>query len=125
MLEFILYGIPAGEKERYEEVILTVTTDPARVVDMRARAIADGFHGLRVAEYTGEAMNMEMDVNVNTAGRLDRLAQERGIRVSIQASISPRRRWYSVGQWFDGRWHQVTGFTVAANAEKFIAQYGQ
>ena len=63
-------------------------------------------------------------INQRTAGRLDRLARDRGIRVIIQASAKPRRRWYSVGIMSGGRWHQVTGFTSAAHVEQYIAQYG-
>lgn len=66
-----------------------------------------------------------MTINTKTASRLDKLAQDRGIRVSIQSSTKPRRRWYSVGNYHGGSWHQIIGFTDAGNVEQFIGKYGQ
>lgn len=66
-----------------------------------------------------------MSINMKTAARLDKLAQERGISVRIQSSTKPRRRWYSVGNYHGGRWHQITGFSDANGVEQFIGKYGQ
>lgn len=56
MKEYILYGIPKGETDRYTEVILsTQCKTPAEIDAMKERASADGWHSFRVAIYGGEA----------------------------------------------------------------------
>lgn len=56
MKEYIIYGIPKGETERYTEVILsTQCKTTAEIESMKIRASADGWHSFRVTTYNGEA----------------------------------------------------------------------
>lgn len=47
--ELVLYGIPKGKTERYDEVLLLTNTTPAQIKRVKALAAADGFHSFRVA----------------------------------------------------------------------------
>ena len=51
--EFLLYGLPKGETERYTEDLLAVrpTREAAKAVIEIAKA--DGWHGFRIATYDG------------------------------------------------------------------------
>jgi hypothetical protein len=55
MLDYLLYGIPAGETERHAETLLTCTTDSGRIETVRELATRDGFHSFRQATYDGTA----------------------------------------------------------------------
>lgn len=46
--ELVLWGLPAGETERWKEVLLTSGT-AARVAQIREIAARDGFHSFREA----------------------------------------------------------------------------
>ena len=46
----LLYGIQAGETERYMETLLT--TNSAAIETVKAMAAADGFHSFRTATHT-------------------------------------------------------------------------
>jgi hypothetical protein len=49
-IEYVLYGIPKGETERYSEVILlSEASDAKRVEKVKELAGKDGFHGFRLA----------------------------------------------------------------------------
>lgn len=47
--EQVLYGLPAGSTERYEEVLLLTNATPAKIDRVKQLAAADGFHSFRVA----------------------------------------------------------------------------
>ena len=49
MTERILYGIPKGKKERYEEVLLLTNATPEMIERVRELATRDGFHSFREA----------------------------------------------------------------------------
>ena len=49
MTETILYGIPKGSTERYEEVLLLTNATPAKIEQVKRLAARDGFHSFRVA----------------------------------------------------------------------------
>ena len=49
-IEYLLYGIPKGETERYTESLLTVGT-MARIEAVRPIAFRDGFHSFRIATF--------------------------------------------------------------------------
>ena len=55
-MELIVYGLAAGETERWKETLLAATcrtdTDVAAV---KAAASKDGWHSFRVARWNGEA----------------------------------------------------------------------
>lgn len=56
MKEILVYGIPAGETERYTESLLaTKCKDAADVAKVKEAAGRDGFHSFRVAEFDTEA----------------------------------------------------------------------
>ena len=58
------------------------------------------------------------------AKRLDRLAQEKGIRVCILFEEKPRRRrWYSIGSHDGQKWCQVAGSADPHVVECFIRDY--
>jgi hypothetical protein len=48
-VEYLLYGIPKGETERYTEVLLLTNATPAKVEKVKELATRDGFHSFRVA----------------------------------------------------------------------------
>lgn len=50
MKETILYGLPKGSTERYEEVLLLTKATPEKIAKVKALAAKDGFHSFRVAE---------------------------------------------------------------------------
>jgi len=50
MKETILYGIPKGLSERYEEVILLTNATSEKIERVKVLATKDGFHSFRVAE---------------------------------------------------------------------------
>ena len=53
-IEYLLYGIPAGETERYAEALLaTRLASPAAAEKIKALAAKDGFHSFRVAKFDG------------------------------------------------------------------------
>lgn len=53
--EILVYGIPAGETERYTEDLLATTCKTADdVARVKAAAAKDGFHSFRIAYYNGE-----------------------------------------------------------------------
>ena len=49
MKETVLYGIPKGSTERYEEVLLLTNATPELIEKVKALAAKDGFHSFRVA----------------------------------------------------------------------------
>lgn len=49
MKETVLYGIPAGNTERYQEVLLLTNATPENIERVRVLAARDGFHSFRVA----------------------------------------------------------------------------
>ena len=52
-METLLYGIPAGETERYTEALLsTKANTPAQIEAVKAAASKDGFHSFRIAKFT-------------------------------------------------------------------------
>ena len=63
MTEYLLYGLPRGETERYLEQLLTNTTDRARIEQIQNLAAADGFHSFRVATYNGESPDFTSTIN--------------------------------------------------------------
>ncbi len=63
MSEFILYGIPKGETERYTEALLTVRQSKAECDTIAKIAERDGFHSFRIAEYNGERPNFTKTIN--------------------------------------------------------------
>jgi hypothetical protein len=53
-VEYLLYGLPKGETERYAEVLLkTGLPSPEAADKIIALAAADGFHGFRIAKFDG------------------------------------------------------------------------
>lgn len=49
-IEHLLYGLPAGSIERYDEVLLlSDASDPKRVEKVKELAGKDGFHSFRIA----------------------------------------------------------------------------
>jgi len=50
MKETVLYGLPEGSTERYEEVLLLTNATPETIERVKALAARDGFHSFRVAE---------------------------------------------------------------------------
>jgi hypothetical protein len=50
MTETILYGIPKGSTERYEEVLLLTNATPETIKKVKVLAAKDGFHSFRVAK---------------------------------------------------------------------------
>jgi hypothetical protein len=62
--EYLLYGLAAGSTERYEEVLLTETTDRQRIDQIKILAAKDGFHSFRVATWNGEAPDFAGTVRV-------------------------------------------------------------
>lgn len=53
--EFLLYGIPKGETERYTESLLAVRATLASAESVKAIAAKDGFHSFRIAGFNGDA----------------------------------------------------------------------
>ncbi len=49
MKETILYGLPKGATERYEEVLLLTNATPENIAKVKTLATKDGFHSFRVA----------------------------------------------------------------------------
>ncbi|HVB58031.1 MAG TPA: hypothetical protein VNE63_16600 [Candidatus Acidoferrales bacterium] len=47
--ETVLYGIPKGSTERYDEVLLLTNATPERIEKVKVLAAEDGFHSFRVA----------------------------------------------------------------------------
>lgn len=62
-MDYLLYAIPAGAKERWQEDLLTCTPDEARIEHVKALAAKDGYHGFRVATYRGEAADFSKVLN--------------------------------------------------------------
>lgn len=55
-MNYIVWGLPVGETERYAEVLLAETCRTvADVRKVKDAATQDGWHSFRVAEYNGEA----------------------------------------------------------------------
>jgi hypothetical protein len=50
MKETVLYGLPKGATERYEEVLLLTNATPELIEKVKTLATKDGFHSFRVAE---------------------------------------------------------------------------
>jgi hypothetical protein len=48
--ETLLYGIPKGATERYEEVLLLTNATPEKIERVKELATRDGFHSFRVAQ---------------------------------------------------------------------------
>ena len=48
--ETVLYGLPKGKTERYEEVLLLTNGTPEKIERVKVLAARDGFHSFRVAE---------------------------------------------------------------------------
>jgi hypothetical protein len=48
--ETLLYGIPKGATERYEEVLLLTKATPEKIERVKELATRDGFHSFRVAQ---------------------------------------------------------------------------
>ena len=47
--ETVLYGIPKGATERYEEVLLLTNATPDKIARVKILAEQDGFHSFRTA----------------------------------------------------------------------------
>jgi hypothetical protein len=47
--ETVLYGLPKGATERYEEVILLTNATAETIAKVKVMAAKDGFHSFRVA----------------------------------------------------------------------------
>ncbi len=45
--ETVLYGIPKGATERYEEVLLLTNANPEKIKKVKVLAARDGFHSFR------------------------------------------------------------------------------
>ena len=52
-MEFLLYGLPKGETERYTETLLATRATRKDAEAVIERAKADGWHGFRIATYDG------------------------------------------------------------------------
>lgn len=64
MRETLLYGLPQGATERYEEVLLLTNATPEKIAKVKVLAAKDGFHSFRVAEINlGIAPNFAGTVN--------------------------------------------------------------
>lgn len=50
MTELVMWGIPAGKTERYEEVLLLTNATSETIERVKVLASNDGFHSFRVAE---------------------------------------------------------------------------
>lgn len=50
MKETVLYGLPKGATERYEEVLLLTNATPETIEKVKVLAAKDGFHSFRTAE---------------------------------------------------------------------------
>lgn len=50
MIETVLYGIPKGATERYEEVLLLTNATAETIERVKVLAAKDGFHSFRVAK---------------------------------------------------------------------------
>ena len=49
-IEYVMWGIPKGSTERYDEVVLlSDASDAARVEKVKQLATQDGFHSFRIA----------------------------------------------------------------------------
>ena len=48
-IEYVLYGLPKGAIERYEEVLLLTNGTKQRIAKAKELATRDGFHSFRVA----------------------------------------------------------------------------
>lgn len=48
--ETVLYGLPCGATERYEEVLLLTNATPEKIERVKTLATREGFHSFRVAE---------------------------------------------------------------------------
>ena len=48
--ETVLYGLPKGATERYEEILLLTNATPEKIEQVKILAARDGFHSFRVAE---------------------------------------------------------------------------
>lgn len=64
MTEYLLYGLPHGQTERYTELLLIATTDRAIIDRVRGLAERDGFHSFREVTYSGEAPDFSKTINV-------------------------------------------------------------
>lgn len=49
MIETLLYGLPKGSTERYDEVLLLTNATPEKIARVKELASKDGFHSFRVA----------------------------------------------------------------------------
>ena len=49
MKEMVLYGLPKGSTERYEEVLLLTNATIEKIEKVKQLAARDGFHSFRVA----------------------------------------------------------------------------
>lgn len=47
--EVVLYGIPKGKTERYDEVLLLTNATPEKIARVKVLAAKDGFHSFRAA----------------------------------------------------------------------------
>jgi len=57
-MEILVYGLKAGETERYmEDLLSSQCRTSADVEAVKSAASRDGWHSFRVAEYNGEAPN--------------------------------------------------------------------
>jgi hypothetical protein len=50
MIETVLYGLPKGATERYEEELLLTNATPEKIKQVKMLAARDGFHSFRVAK---------------------------------------------------------------------------
>lgn len=62
--ETLVYGIPAGETERYMEVLLSTQLETAEAIEaLKQRAAKDGFHSFRVTTFDGSAPDFSNVLN--------------------------------------------------------------
>ena len=52
-MEFLLYGVPKGETQRYTETLLATRPTRAAAEAVIERATVDGFHSFRIATFDG------------------------------------------------------------------------
>ena len=49
-IEYVLYGLPKGETERYTEVLLIARPNTKQFETVKEMAAKDGYHSFRIAE---------------------------------------------------------------------------
>ena len=64
-MEYLVYGLPKGETERYTEQLLgTDLRNQSQIQQIIDAAKRDGWHSFRVATYNGEPPNFVKALNL-------------------------------------------------------------